>query len=50
LADLNYQLSKDAALPEWGWWEFDIDDVGSDKMSELAEIMRGTNPDLERRR
>jgi feruloyl esterase len=48
LADIDYKLSKGAALPEWAWWEFDIDDVGSNKVSDLAEIVRGTSPDLDR--
>jgi len=48
LADTKYQLDKSAALPEWGWWEFDIDDVGSKKMSDLSEIVRGTNANLDR--
>jgi feruloyl esterase len=48
LSDLSYELDRDAGLPEWGWWEVDLDDVGSPRSSELADIMRGTDADLER--
>ncbi len=48
LSDISYQLDTDAAIPEWGWWNFDIDDVGTDKMSAQAPMMEGNDPDLER--
>ena len=48
LSDVGYALDTDAALPEWGWWNFDIDDVGSNRMSAQAPMMEGTDPDLDR--
>jgi feruloyl esterase len=48
LSDTQYQLDRDAALPEWGWWNFDINDVGSNRMSDQAPMMRGDDPDLDR--
>lgn len=48
LSDVNYQLDTDAALPEWGWWNFNIDDVGSDKMALDAPFMESADPDLGR--
>ena len=48
LSDVSYELDTDAAIPEWGWWNFDIDDVGSSRMSAQAAMMEGNDPDLER--
>ena len=51
LADVGYLLDRDAQIPEWGWWDFDIDDVqamGSERTSAVSTIMRGNDPDLER--
>lgn len=48
LNDIDYVLDTDAALPEWGWWNFDINDVGSAQMSAQAPLMEGNDPDLER--
>ncbi len=48
LNDTSYQLDEDAAIPEWGWWTFNIDDVGTDKMARQAPMMEGNDPDLDR--
>jgi feruloyl esterase len=48
LTDMNYKLAKDAALPEWAWWEFDTDEFGSDEMSDFVKISRGNDADLDR--
>lgn len=48
LADTNYELVKDAELPEWAWWEFETDDFGSSAMSEAVGLTNATNPNIER--
>lgn len=48
LADLDYELDRDAGLPEWGWWEVDLDDVGSERQAAVAGLMRATDADLDR--
>ncbi len=48
LTDMKYELAKDAALPEWAWWEFDTDEFGSEEMSDFVAISRGIDADLDR--
>jgi feruloyl esterase len=46
----NPRLAADkrANPPEFGWWEFDIDDVTSGKGSAMMAITDATNPELSR--
>ena len=41
-------VDKRANPPEFGWWEFDVDDVTSGKGSAMMAITDATNPDLSR--
>jgi feruloyl esterase len=46
--DIDYELVKDIELPEWGWWEFDIDDLDSAEMADSVRLARGIDPKLDR--
>ena len=48
LADVDYELTKSAQLPEWAWWEFDVDDFGSSKMADNVKLTTGTDANLDR--
>jgi len=48
LYDLSYSPRKSSALPEYAWWEFDIDDVRSGKADLMRSITNATDPDLGR--
>ena len=41
-------VDKRANPPEFGWWEFNVDDVTSGKGSAMMAITDATNPDLSR--
>jgi feruloyl esterase len=46
--DLSLKLDKRAVLPEFGWWEFNMDDLTSGKGAFMAKILEATDPDLTR--
>lgn len=48
LTDLSYEPERDSILPEWAWWEFDIDDVTAGRADTMRAITNATDPDLER--
>lgn len=48
LNDVTQELDKDAIPPEWGWWEFDIDDVTAGKGDFMKSITDANDPDLSR--
>jgi len=46
--DVSYTPDRDAVLPEWAWWEFDIDDVTAGRADTMRAITNATDPDLSR--
>ena len=46
--DLSYSPRKEGPLPEYAWWEFDIDDLTSGKADPMRSITNATDPDLSR--
>ncbi|MEE8349144.1 MAG: tannase/feruloyl esterase family alpha/beta hydrolase [Acidobacteriota bacterium] len=46
--DLSYRPIQDQIQKEWAWWEFNIDDVTSDKADFMRAITNSTDPDLTR--
>jgi feruloyl esterase len=48
LLDVTQKLNKTGPLPEWGWWEFNIDDFTAGKAKTMMGIMNATDPDLSR--
>lgn len=48
LADLSYEIDRDAVLPEWAWWEFDIDDTTAGGGDLMKSITDANDPDLRR--
>jgi feruloyl esterase len=46
--DPRQPLNKRANPPEFGWWEFDVDDVTAGKGSAMMAITDATDPDLSR--
>ena len=45
---MDYELVRDAKLPEWAWWEFDTGDFGSSRMPEAVDLTSGTDPKVDR--
>ncbi|HEY6599801.1 MAG TPA: tannase/feruloyl esterase family alpha/beta hydrolase, partial [Pseudomonadales bacterium] len=41
-------LDTDGALPEWGWWQVDPDDLARTDLSASARVLDATDPDLRR--
>lgn len=48
LTHIDHTLDTSTAIPEWGWWNFDIDDLNSDKLSSITPFMQATHADLQR--
>lgn len=48
LQDVTQKLNKTGPLPEWGWWEFNIDDFTAGRAKTMLGIMNATDPDLSR--
>ncbi|MBI2822131.1 MAG: tannase/feruloyl esterase family alpha/beta hydrolase [Acidobacteria bacterium] len=48
LSDITQTLDKKANPPEWGWWEFNIDDLTAGKGRLMMSITDATDPDLTR--
>ncbi len=46
--DLNATPDKRAVLPEYAWWEFDIDDFTGGRADAMRSITDATDPDLSR--
>jgi feruloyl esterase len=47
-ADLSHVPVRDQIQKEWAWWEFNIDDVTSDKGDFMRAITNSTDPNLTR--
>jgi len=47
-ADLSYQPDRTSLLPEWAWWEFNIDDITAGKADFMKAITNAADPDLKR--
>jgi hypothetical protein len=48
LHDVSYAPRKAGPIPEYGWWEFDIQDVVAGKADLMRAITNATDPDLGR--
>ena len=48
LADTSQSLRKDGPLPEWAWWEWDVQDLGDDSADFMRAITNATDPNLRR--
>ncbi len=48
LNDIDRELFTDAVLPEWAWWNFDIDDVTRGHGDFMKAITDANDPDLTR--
>ena len=48
LVDLSREPDTTASLPEWAWWQFNIDDVTAGKGDLMTSITDATDPDLSR--
>ena len=46
--DLSYVPSKKGVLPEWAWWEFNIDDLTAGKGNLMMSLTDAKDPDLSR--
>jgi feruloyl esterase len=46
--DINYVTDKKANPPEFGWWEFNVDDMTSGKGAFMSAILEATDTDLSR--
>jgi hypothetical protein len=46
--DMKQKLDKMTTAPEFGWWEFNIDDVTAGKGAAMSAITDATDPDLSR--
>ena len=46
LANVSRQLSDNPLQPEWGWWEFDLDDLATAVRTPTFALMQGDNADL----
>src|SRR5262249_34789114 len=46
--DTTQKLNKKATPPEFGWWEFNIDDVTAGKGAAMSAITDAKDPDLSR--
>ncbi len=47
-ADVSYTPDTDSVLPEWAWWQFNIDDVTTGKGDFMKAITNAADPNLER--
>ena len=48
VVDMTITLDKRSVLPEFAWWEFNVDDVTAGKGASMAKILEATDPDLTR--
>ena len=48
LSDLSHELDKSRVIPEWAWWEFNIDDVTAGKGDFMKAITNATETDMSR--
>jgi hypothetical protein len=48
MGDIDQRLRKDGPMPEWGWWEFDIQDFVNGSPDFMRTITNATDPDLRR--
>lgn len=46
LANTSRVLRRDGRLPEWGWWEFDLDDLATAVRGPTFDLMQGDDADL----
>ena len=46
--DTKQKLDKKATPPEFGWWEFNVDDVTAGKGAAMSAITDAKDPDLSR--
>ena len=46
--DISYTPYQHGPLPEWAWWQFDIDDVTGGKGDFMKRITNAEDPDLTR--
>ena len=47
LQDLSSRVDGRGELPEWAWWNFDIDDYTAGRGALMSTIMDAVDPDLE---
>lgn len=45
-ADTSYPIRHDGAVPQWGWWEFDVNDLLAGKADFMKRITDATDPDM----
>lgn len=48
MTDLTAALDKTSFPPQFGWWEFNFDDVADGKGAFMAAILEATNPSMAR--
>ena len=48
VGDISYSLDKSGGQPEYGWWEFSMDDVTAGRGKTMMSILDATDPDLKR--
>lgn len=48
IKDVSQKLDKTAAFPEYGWWEFNFDDINSGKLDFAKHNIDAVDPDLSR--
>ena len=48
VGDVSYSLDKSGEQPEYGWWEFSMDDVTAGRGRTMMSILDATDPDLKR--
>lgn len=48
LTDLSYSLQKKGALPEYAWWEVNLDDFAAGKIDAMISLTDAKDPDLTR--
>ena len=47
LQDLSHRVDGQGELPEWAWWNFNIDDFTAGRGALMSSIMDAVDPDLE---
>jgi len=47
LQDLSHRVDGQGELPEWAWWNYDIDDFTAGRGALMSSIMDAVDPDLE---
>lgn len=48
IKDVSQKLDKTAAFPEYGWWEFNFDDLNNGKLDFAKHNIDAVDPDLSR--